>query len=51
MAKKYKVWVSIEEIDEEKDHYEDTAYVDCGEFDTLEEAQEHTKALTGQKAW
>lgn len=37
--KTYKVWLSIEEIDEENDHFENVSEpMDCGEFDTLEEA-------------
>ena len=38
---KYKVWVHIEEIDEEADHYEDVARpIGVGEFETIEDAQQ-----------
>lgn len=33
MAKKYKVWICIEEIDEDVDHYEDVEQLDCGEME------------------
>lgn len=40
MAKKYKVWAYIEEIDEEKNTYEDIGEPTCiAEEDSLEEAQ------------
>jgi len=36
----YKVWVQIEEIDEEANHYENvTEPVDVGRYDNLEEAK------------
>ena len=38
---KYEVWLYVEEIDEETDHYEDVESCSVGpEFETLEEAQE-----------
>ena len=46
--KKYKVWVEIEEIDEENDSYinmEEPVSVG-GEFDTEEEAREFRRILT-----
>ena len=39
--KKYKVWIEVEEIDEENDTYEDVDLIDipsCGTFDNLDEA-------------
>ena len=39
----YKVWIQIEEIDEEKDHYENVTEPECiAEFDSLKEATEFT---------
>ena len=37
----YKIWISIEEIDEDQDHYQDVDMPDSigGEFDTLQAAQ------------
>ena len=44
--KKYKCWVTIEEIDEEEGTYEDVGEPEAiGEFDTLEEAEEFVAAL------
>lgn len=41
MAKIYKVWIHIEEIDEDEDLFEDYGLPDsAGEFQTLEGAQE-----------
>jgi len=40
---KYKIWLYVEEIDEDTDHYEDIESELCSvgpEFETLEEAQE-----------
>ena len=48
--KKYKVWVHIEEIDEENDTYEDIEmplFVD--EYDSLEMAKEVVEILTGKE--
>ena len=47
--KQYKVWFYIEEIDHEKDHYEDkTDIPECtGYFDTEEEAQQWVKEHSG----
>lgn len=41
MGKVYKVWVDIEEIDEDEGHYEDLGMPisTITEYDTLEEAQ------------
>lgn len=41
MANTYKVWIHIEEIDEEKDHYEDLPEElrSIGKFDTLKDAR------------
>ncbi|MDR3715925.1 MAG: hypothetical protein P4L51_24195 [Puia sp.] len=37
--KKYKIWIEIEEMDEDDDYYSDIGEpVSCGLFDTLEEA-------------
>ena len=48
MARYYKVWVSIEEINEENDHYEDLAGPDpLGEFDRLEDAASFVRGLPG----
>jgi len=48
MARCYKVWVSIEEIDEENDHYEDLAGPDpLGQFDSLEAAASFVRGLSG----
>jgi len=45
---RYKVWVSIEEINEETDHYEDLAGPDpLGAFGTLEEAAAFVRGLPG----
>jgi len=44
----YKVWVHIEEIDEERDHYEDLDMPDSlGVFDTPDEAREFIATLPG----
>ena len=49
MAIKYKVWVHIEEIDEDLDHYEDVGMpVSEGEYNTLDEAEEAVFHLTGE---
>jgi len=44
---KYKIWLYIEEIDEETDHYEDVMEPESvgGEFDSLEEAKEFRQKL------
>jgi len=48
---KYKVWVSIEEIDEENDHYEDLAGPDpLGEFDRLQDAAGFVRSLPGYES-
>jgi hypothetical protein len=47
MSKFYKVWVEIEEIDEENDHYET---VDCWgveTFDSVEAAEDYAATLCG----
>ena len=42
----YKVWVHIEEIDEERDHCVDVAEPECiGTFEKLEEAENFVSAL------
>ena len=47
--KKYKVWIAIEEINEEEDFYEDVGMPESlGEFDTLEEAKEFVEVLDRQ---
>lgn len=45
---KFKVWVHIEEIDEEADHYQDLPdeLIIVGEYDTLEEAQLTAQSLS-----
>jgi len=44
--KKYKVWIVIENINEEEDFYEDVGMPESlGEFDTLEEAKEFVTDL------
>ena len=46
MAKTYKVWVYIEEHDEDEDEYQDIDLPeDLGEFETLEEATEFVSKL------
>ena len=40
MAKIYKVWIEIEEIDEDIDHYETLDGVEIGVYDTKKEARE-----------
>ena len=46
MAKTYKVWVYIEEHDEDEDEYQDIDLPeDLGEFKTLEEATEFISKL------
>lgn len=49
---KYKVWVEIEAIDEEKDSYQDVSNfpVCIGQFDTLEEADQAIIDLTGESS-
>jgi hypothetical protein len=51
MAKVYKIWTQIEEIDEEEDEYEilcgSTRGV-CQEFDTLEEAKTYQASILGE---
>lgn len=40
MSKVYKIWLHLEEIDEDKDHYEDICMpVEIGAFDNQEEAE------------
>lgn len=48
--KKYKIWVEIEECDDEKDHYEDVSDfpVCLGEYNSLQEADFAVIELTGQ---
>jgi len=42
MTKQYAVWIQIEEIDEEADHYEDVDLPEkVAQFDTLKEATEY----------
>ena len=42
----YKVWIHIEEIDEEAGTYEDQGLPEsCGEFKTLEEAEQHVAQI------
>ena len=46
---KYKIWVHIEEIDEEQDHYEDvTTPEELDSFDTLKDAQDFISSLTDE---
>jgi hypothetical protein len=49
MAKKYKVWVEIEEADDENDSYENASPfpVCAGEFRSLVEADQFIIKLTG----
>ena len=48
MKKYYKVWIHIEEIDEDKDIYEDVGLpTPVGESETLEGAVEIVSGLTG----
>ncbi len=44
----YKVWIHIEEIDEDADHYEDlpAEVRDAGEFNTLDEARDFANELS-----
>jgi hypothetical protein len=47
MTSKFKVWVHIEEIDEEEDLYEDVDLpFSVGEFDTVEEAEKLCEAIS-----
>jgi len=47
-VKEYKVWISIEEIDEENDSWENIGEPDSlGTFDTLEQAQEYLSDVYG----
>lgn len=47
-SKTYKVWVQIEEINEEEGHYEDVGLPDSlAEYDTLEAAQAFVRSLPG----
>lgn len=50
--KKYKVWVEIEEIDEESNVYEDASNfpVCLGEYASLEEADSAIIELTGKSS-
>ena len=44
--KTYKIWVHIEEIDEDNDSYEDQGLPEsCGEFGTLEEAESKVASI------
>ena len=44
--KVYKVWVHIEEIDEEEDHYEDVCEPQClGTYETFDEAVDKVASL------
>ena len=47
---KYRVWVSIEEQDDENDHYEDVGLPDpaSAEFGTLDEAQAVLRRILAQ---
>lgn len=52
MGKKiYKLWIEIEEYDEETDTYRDLSDtgeaepVDCGEFETVADAQERAESI------
>lgn len=49
---KYKVWVEIEEIDEDKDRYENVSSfpVCVGVYDTLEDADKCVIELTGDSS-
>ena len=48
--KTYKIWLEIEECDDEKDHYEDVSDfpVCLGEYNSIEEADRAVIELTGQ---
>ena len=47
MAKVYKVWIHVEEIDEAKDHYEECGCpFDMGEFDNEDEAWDYAGELS-----
>ena len=50
MAKTYKIWTYIEEIDEEEGEFEDldeTIRGVCEEFETLEEAKSYQQSILG----
>ena len=48
--KKYKIWVEIEECDDDLDHYQDVSDfpVCLGEYNSLKEANSAVIDLTGQ---
>jgi len=49
---KYKVWISVEEIDEETDHYGDVCEPDwLAEFDTEAEAVSYRDKVRDNAAW
>lgn len=47
MSKIYKVWLHIEEIDEDEDHYEDLGMPEsvAAEFNTFDDADKMLKCL------
>jgi hypothetical protein len=47
MAKEYKVWIEIEEIDEANETYDNIESVSLGVFPTAKEAREFLAALEG----
>lgn len=49
--KTYKVWIEIEEIDEEADRYENVEGFDIGEFSKFEEALRFAGELSTVPMW
>jgi hypothetical protein len=46
VSTEYKVWVHVEECDDETDHYEEVGLPDClGTFNGLDEADEFVETL------
>lgn len=43
--KTYKVWINVEEYDDEADSYDDVFYEEAGEFDNREAAEKFADAL------
>jgi len=42
----YKVWIHVEEIDEDKNYYQDIATFNIGKFDTEAEAWDYAEILS-----